>query len=343
MLAGVLILAACGGSSDADSTVGTTGVPNEGPAPIAIPNATEIEQASVHADRLIATLEGDVDAAFDAVAYALNNGYDGAQIIAAISSETLATTGRIPDVEPNLVPPDLLEPQGQGFARRTADEIPKKKLTIQEFRDVAYRIAGLQDSYEVGTYAIVQILAFAGAGISFEQIIEYLVLGSTGSGSSEDTVPPATEPPLVEAAPVEPDEVDTTEADSGDRVYVGTVSSSLEPSDGPVTIFTDNIRLVAGDTLSGTLEFLAEGEFVGDLSCFYIRYQLSDVASAGPNEYSGTVTGTGDIANGSCPGGPPSNLQTVEVSATATLSGDTITVTLTTEDTSDTFVATRES
>lgn len=332
-LAGVLMLTSCTGSSATESTE----VPATDAATTASvsPTNAEIEAAAVYADRLIAHLDDDVDAAFDAVAYALNNGYDGTQITDAIDTDTLGTDGRIPDVAPNLTPPDLLEPQGQGLLRRADDESPEPKLPIEKFRDAAYtsaaRYGEQDDPRALGRFAVAFISALATAGLSMEQIIETLVFGI--DTPTTDTTPTVTEPRIIETTPaatVVEAVTSVTAADAGDTErFIGTLVEFLPDSDGAEILIDRAEFVVEGGTLSGTAEALANIDFLGEPACFSLRFDLVDIPSSGPDTYAGAATASGAIPDGNCPGGPPAAEASLELSIDATVSGDELSVNVT--------------
>jgi len=133
--------------------------------------------------------------------------------------------------------------------------------------------------------------------------------------------------------------------------FTGSLDESFAVDDGSGEILLERIEFVAQDTLTGGVEFLAEGPGIfggsadGDgLSCIYLLYELIDVGLVDPatGQFSGTGRGGGDIVDNACPGGGPLPFdEFIPLTVTAQVEGDTLSVTLGADGDELTTVATR--
>ena len=199
-------------------------------------------------------------------------------------------------------------------------------------------------------------------GYTPEQVIEALLLGQVGftygAGSSNGAgvvcfyvepdpamVPPGTDrladacpalertggaratsttTPTTSSAPPEPATA------VGDR-YLGSIDAAATGAD-PDLVLVNEVDLVAGDDLTGTIELLGnagvEGFEESAPFCFYVlvRLEPGQVPAVGDGTYSGEVSAEGGLGDGACPGGPPAvELVVLTVTIDAAIEGDTLT------------------
>ena len=114
--------------------------------------------------------------------------------------------------------------------------------------------------------------------------------------------------------------------------------------DGPASeVLIEVVEFVAGDTLTGGIELLANLNVLGDLDCFYVSYQFEDVALVGDGTqtYAGPGTAAGAFPDEPCSGtNPPGGLQSGVIDIEATVTGEVLTATLSAEGEDEPFTVT---
>ena len=202
-----LVASACGGGSDtgnnavvsapdatfeqATPAASADELVEEGPLAFA-----DLDETSRAAADALTTAYGD-EAAFVAVAFGLERGYDANQVIDAALSSNLGADGRITidgeDVVPSGAPVGrLVLPDdgvgGQGFARAGAVEDPRivaqsgnriEGLTLRDAMISVAAVAEVGDELNSpGKMLVALITGLAAAGYSLDQIVDALVLNS---------------------------------------------------------------------------------------------------------------------------------------------------------------------
>jgi len=122
------------------------------------------ELATIAVDEL-----GSPEAAFDAVLLALDAGYDGEQIEAAIRAGTLRSGGIIDGVEPAVPPVNLV----LGFRRSSPEPVPVERLREAATEEAA--VFGLAEPG--GRSALLLILVLLAKGLPPQAAIEALIIG----------------------------------------------------------------------------------------------------------------------------------------------------------------------
>lgn len=105
-------------------------------------------------------------------------------------------------------------------------------------------------------------------------------------------------------------------------------------TDGPADeIWIDTVGFVAGDTLTGTAELMANINFLGGLSCVYRLYEFRDVqlVGNGTQTYAGRGTEFVALEDGRCLGATPPATEFFTVDIGAEVIGDVLTITLSSE------------
>jgi hypothetical protein len=104
---------------------------------------------------------------------------------------------------------------------------------------------------------------------------------------------------------------------------------SAGQSDGRVIV--NEVDLVAGDDLRGTIELLVEGTLLDEsdqIDCLYAIFTLDAgaVPTTGDGTYAGTIVGAGAFPDGACPtSGRPATTDDASGRISATISDDTMT------------------
>ena len=126
---------------------------------------------------------------------------------------------------------------------------------------------------------------------------------------------------------------DSAGSDFEEATFVSSFADQFGAGDSPSNVLIDVIEFVAGDSLTGRAENLVEVAFLtSEISdCFYLIYEINDglLVQGESQSYEGVGTGSFAFPEGVCPGGgrPPIE-DTAPFSFTATVEGDTLTVTL---------------
>lgn len=207
----MLLVVGCGsGDSQGDSS-GLT------PPGSAVPNSDESEAAGsdsgadsevaaylasdevAEADQL-ATIAidafGSPEAAMDAVLFALDAGYAGEQIEAALRAGTLQQSGFIDGVDPAFPPTDLVV----GFRRSSPEPLPVERLRMAA-TDEAAQLGLVEPGGASGRNGLQLLLLLVGKGIPPEAIVEALILGFEWPWEL-DTELPACPADAVSAVPI---------------------------------------------------------------------------------------------------------------------------------------------
>ena len=111
---------------------------------------------------------------------------------------------------------------------------------------------------------------------------------------------------------------------------LGEEGRSDEPDD---EIWIDTVGFVAGATLNGTAELLANVNFIGDLSCVYRLYEFRDVqlVDNGTQTYAGRGTEFFALEDDRCVGAAVPATEFFPVDIRAEVIGDVMTITISSE------------
>jgi hypothetical protein len=294
LVAVVFAVAACGGNGDSNSgrsdDVATTTIRSDeeaGSDIIAIDLFTDEQLAT--ADEL-ATIAvdafGSPEAATDAVLFALDAGYDGEQIEAAIRAGTLRPGGVIDGVEPAFPPINLV----LGFRRASPEPLPVERLR-QAATDEAAALDLHVPGGTSGRLGATLILLMVTAGIPPQGIIEALILGFDWEPDVEIGVlcknqaisvagtlyyrdycpddPTASTVPTAELAEAESADKDAGEAapvDESGSIENGTYNGATDRDSEMGQFFADLEGIVSTDTAQVVVKDGSVVSFMAELS-----------------------------------------------------------------------------
>ena len=237
---------------------------------------------------------------------------------------------------------------------------------------VASQQAEQRAAVDAGRFTLILTLLLMDRGYSLDQVVESLFFGTFRVGNVPcveiDDDPPAVPPGpdgMRGCAPLPG--TDTTEATDGtDSAADGTDDGSDDSDRGTgarfvgaisgddsseATVLVNRIELMAGDDLTGTIEYMVEyrlTESSAQIDCFSVIVALPPgaVTSTGDGTYAGSASGQAHTPAGGCPAdGAPQGpaAEVAEGPLTATISGNTLTGTWGKGAQALSFTATRQS